>query len=257
MSQELVLSLTILLCAFAVSGAYLLLVGYLMPRNLERAFKRHFPAAAPKPLSTQTAQTAQVAQAAQPDPPLAQPEPIAEQPEPPLAQVAQPEPLPHEPDADAGASAPKTLREETATEFVDLYFSGCERGPHQDRQPLDEEWRANFNLVLAASPDEIWRKLFEGLQWRRYHADSSPLSLSSYVLHDKLNFYCHPRRLQEAVDWLNELVAETNQLYRRRLALAEIWPTEEAEFEEQVETALAELRLAAEPLFPSSLDEGE
>lgn len=233
MSPELVLSLTFLLCVIAMSGAYLLVVGYLMPRNLERAFKRHFLSDTSEPLSTQEAQIA---------PPV------------PPAQAVRP---PNEPVTGAGATAPETLKEAAAPAFVDLYFIGCERGPHKDRQPLDDEWRANFNLVFATSPDEIWRKLFEGLQWRRYHAGSSPISFSTYLLADKLNFYCHPRRLQEAVDWLNELVAEANQLYRRRLELAEIWPTEEAEFEEDVATALTKLRLAPAPLFPNNLDEGE
>jgi len=162
----------------------------------------------------------------------------------------------NDPPQDEGVKGAETVSDVAPTEpaeFVDLHFIGCERGPNPPRQPLDEEWEASFSLIFSSAPDGIWVKLFDGLRLRYYRQESLPISLSARVEGEKFIFYCHPQQLQKVVDRLSEIIADTNQLYRRRLALAEIWPDEEAEFEEMIETSLANLRLPSESLTPKDI----
>lgn len=128
--------------------------------------------------------------------------------------------------------------------FTEIGLVRCERGAGKQHQPQDSAaWEASFCLVFSGPPDRTWSDLFDSLRQKYYHLGLLSSFFTARVEGERFTFYCHPLRLQSYVDQIGDIVAETNELYRRRIDQAELWLDPEADFEEMIEVAMANLFL--------------
>jgi hypothetical protein len=126
--------------------------------------------------------------------------------------------------------------------FQAISITGCNRGKTGPMLTTDYKLIASFYFTLSATPSEEWIHIFEQVRHER-NQQSSARPLPTRVDSRAIVIKCRPSDLQQHFDDLKTDVAASNQNYCQSLARMARDENIERTLAQEIEAALAELKL--------------